>query len=124
MEDNFKIAFNILVHNVNILNPNIRLELIPRLNSEFKSYLEQLIAKGEIYEYSYKLERIGQSKIKCSLNYMDKLYGPMKELIIESYLKSPSEVREKLFNSFANIVIDKKYDNVELPKPIITYNLK
>jgi len=124
MEEKFKIVFNILVHNVNILNKNIGLELIPRLNSELKDYLNQLIAKCEIYEYSCKLERIGQSKIKCSLNYMDKFYGPMKELVIESYLKSPSEVKEKLFNSFVNIIIAKKYNNFELPEPIITYNLK
>ena len=124
MDDKFKIAFNILVHNINTLNPNIHSELIPRLNSEIKDYLEQLIAKGEIIEYSCKLERIGQSKIQCHLKFMTYFYGPMKELIIESYLKSPSEVREKLFNSFANIIIAKKYDNVEAPKPIITYNLK
>lgn len=109
---NFKSTFTNLVNDINTINPSYKKEGIKNLNLLLDRYLCNEIYYGNIIKFDLKIERIGQSKVKCILEYIEYYSSQPTIIILEERMKKPSEIRKILFSTLKNSLILKDLQKI------------
>ena len=109
--DAFESVFRIMVKDINTLNPNWKQSSIDELYLNLDNYLAREYQYGSIFEFNLSINRIGQSKVECNLEYLVRFYHPPKYLNFTETVKTPSQVIYGLHNSLKRSLIHKISEN-------------
>ena len=104
--------FKGLVKDVNTLSNNWKECVVGEIKHQLSHYLDYQIINRNIISYNLKIERLGLSRIKCSLTYKVNYYSKEISVVFIEKLKQPSEIIVTLHN---RLITNELTHNINLP---------
>jgi len=105
--ENFKQFFSKIVKDINTCNLDWKVNCTNEIKYNLDRYLTNEMFHKHFFDFYLKVERVGQSNICFKLNYKESFHSKSYELESCERLRTPSEVRILLLNTFQDAMIMK-----------------
>jgi hypothetical protein len=103
----FENIFFKLVRNINTRNFDWKKDCIGRIDWALNDYLSNEVFHNNIIQFNLKIQRIGQSKIECNCEYIEKYYDLPKTINIQESVKTPNQICRSVLFAVENAITQK-----------------